>query len=52
MGTILFKSDIYDPFKPVLACDHSQITILYTSYVIQVFFALICFTKYNVIFKI
>ena len=25
IGTFFLKSDIYDPFYPVLACDHSQI---------------------------
>ena len=41
MGTFFLKSDIYDPFQSVLACDHSQIFILYTNYVIQVYFTLI-----------
>ena len=36
----LFYSDIYNPFKPVLACDDSQIIILYTNYITQVYFKL------------
>ena len=36
----------------VCACDHSQITILYTSYIIQVYFTLNLFAKYIAIFKI
>ena len=35
----------------VLASDHSQIIILYTSYIAQVYFTLTLFTKYIVIFK-
>ena len=50
--TIFLKSDIYDLFQPVLACDHSQIIILYTSYITQVYFAFNLFTKCIVIFKI
>ena len=36
----------------VLASDHSQIIILYTSYIAQVYFTLNLFTKYVVNFKI
>ena len=43
------KCDIYNSFEPVLACDHSQIIMLYSSYVIQVYFALVFFVKYIVI---
>ena len=52
IGTIFLKTDVYDPFQPVLACDPSQIIILYTSYIIQVYFKLHFFIKYIVIFKI
>ena len=52
VGIIFFKSGISDPFLQALACDHSQIFILYTNYVIQVYFTLIFVTKHIVIFKI
>ena len=48
----LRKNDIYNLFHTILACDYSQIIILYASYDIQIYFTLICFTKYIVIFKI
>ena len=38
MGTFSFTSDICDPFWPALAFDYSQIIILYTRYVTQVYF--------------
>ena len=50
--TNFLNSDIYDEFYPVLACDHSQIIILYTSYITQVYLRLILFKKYIVTFKI
>ena len=50
MGTFSFTSDICDPFWPALACDHSQIIILYTRYITQVYFTF--FRKYIVMFKI
>ena len=41
IGTTFYKTDIYDPFSPVLVCDHSQIIILHTSYIAQVYLTLI-----------
>ena len=35
--TFFLKSDIYDRFYLVLACEHSQIIILHTSYITQVY---------------
>ena len=49
MGIIYFKSDTCDL---VLACDHLQIIMLYTGYVIQAYFTLTFLTKYIVIFRI
>ena len=49
IGTNSISSDIYDQ---VLACDHLQIIILYTSYIMQVYFTLNLFKKYIVILKI
>ena len=45
IGTIILENDIYIPFHPVLACDHSQIIILYTSYITQVCFAFYVYTE-------
>ena len=50
IGTICLKIDNYDAFYPILACDHSQIILLYTSYITQVYFKINLFTK-HVIFK-
>ena len=50
-GIIFIKSNIYAVFQPVLACDLSQIIILYPSYITQVSFTLNLFTKHIVIFK-
>ena len=47
IGTIFLKSDHCD-----LACDHSQIIILYMDYITQVYCTLNLFTKLIVIFKI
>ena len=50
IGTICLKIDNYDTFYPILAFDHSQIILLYTSYIAQVYFTINLFTK-HVIFK-
>ena len=36
IGIIFFKKELFNPLQPVLTCDHSQIIILYTSYITQV----------------
>ena len=46
-GIFFLKRDIHDTFQPVLACDHSQIIILYTSYIIQVYFTRNIFKQNN-----
>ena len=46
IGTMFFKSGIYDQLQPVLAFDHSQRIIMYTGYIIQAYFTLNYFTKY------
>ena len=51
-SSFFFKIDIYTSFQPVLACDHSQIIILYTSHhITQLYFSHNLFTKFIVIFK-
>ena len=52
IGTIFLRSDIYDAFQPLFACDHSQIIILHTSYITQVYFTLTLFTKHIAIFNV
>ena len=52
IGTIILKSDIYDAFETLLACDHSKIIILYTNYITQVYFTLNLFTIHIVSIKI
>ena len=51
IGTINLKSDIYDAFLTLLACDHSKIITLYTSYITKVYFTLNLFTIHVVIIK-
>ena len=40
IGITFLKNDFCDPFSPAFAGDHSQIIILYASYIIQVYLAL------------